>query len=55
MMVKFYQCRSGKSSTIFAKSGHINNNEKNLILYNGSIQKLEENGIVNVLNLKKLY
>ena len=43
----------GKSSTIFAKSGQLNNNEKNLILYNGSIQRLEENGIVNVFKFDK--
>ncbi len=35
------------SSTIFAKSGHMSKNEKNLILYDGNIQKLNEEGNVN--------
>ena len=43
----------GQSSTIFAKSGQLNNNDKSLILYNGSIQRLDENGIVNIFKFSK--
>ncbi len=43
----------GKSSTIFAKSGYLNNNEKNLILFNGSIQRLEEDGEINIFKFDK--
>ena len=35
------------SSTIFAKSGHMSSDEKNLILYNGNIQKLVKRAIKN--------
>ena len=41
------------SSTIFAKSGHISNDKKNLILYNGNIQKLNEDGDVNIIQFQK--
>ena len=41
------------SSTIFAKSGHISEDEKNLILYNGNIQKLNEDGDVNIIQFQK--
>ena len=41
------------SSTIFAKSGHMSKNEKNLILYNGNIQKLNEDGDVNIIQFQK--
>ena len=41
------------SSTIFAKSGYINNNEKNFILHDGSIQRLEEDGTINVFKFEK--
>ncbi len=43
----------GKSSTIFAKSGFLNNDENNLILYNGSIQRLEQDGTVKFINFEK--
>ena len=42
-----------QSSTIFAKSGYLNNKEKNFILYNGSIQRLEEDGTINVFKFDK--
>ena len=42
------------SSTIFAKSGHMSEDEKNLILYNGNIQKLNEDGDVNIVKFKKI-
>jgi len=41
------------SSTIFAKSGHISEDKKNLILYNGNIQKLNEDGDVNIIQFQK--
>ena len=41
------------SSTIFAKSGHMSKDEKNLILYNGNIQKLNEDGDVNIVKFQK--
>jgi len=44
---------SGTSSTIFAKSGHMSKDEKNLILYNGNIQKLNEDGDVNIVKFQK--
>ena len=42
-----------KSSTIIAKSGYISNDEKNLILINGNIQKLDHEGNVNVIKFEK--
>ena len=42
-----------RSSTIIAKSGYLNNNEKSLILYNGIIQRLEEDGTINVFKFDK--
>ena len=44
---------SSSSSTIFAKSGYMSADEKNLILYNGNIQKLNEDGDVNIVKFKK--
>ena len=41
------------SSTIFAKSGHMSEDDKNLILYDGNIQKLSEDGNVNVVKFQK--
>ena len=41
------------SSTIFAKSGHISKDEKNLILYDGNIQKLNADGDVNIIKFEK--
>ena len=42
-----------ESSTIFAKSGMMSKDEKNLILYNGNIQKLNEDGGVSVVKFDK--
>jgi len=42
-----------RSSTIFAKSGLISEDENNLILYNGSIQNLKEDNTVNVVQFEK--
>ena len=43
----------GASSTIFAKYGYINNNQKNFILYDGSIQRLKDDGTINVFKFEK--
>ena len=43
----------GASSTIIAKYGYINNNEKSFILHDGSIQRLKEDGTINVFKFKK--
>ena len=42
-----------KSSTIIAKSGYISDDEKNLILLDGNIQKLDHEGNINVVKFKK--
>jgi len=44
---------SSGSSTIFAKSGYVTNDEKNLILLNGNIQKLNSNGEVSIVKFEK--
>ena len=44
---------SGGSSTIFAKSGYATKDGKNLILFNGNIQKLEADGKINIITFKK--
>ena len=44
---------SSSSSTIFAKSGYMSEDENNLILYNGNIQKLNEDGDVNIVKFQK--
>mgnify|MGYP001414164115 CR=1 FL=1 len=41
------------SSTIFAKSGHMSSDEKSLILYNGNIQKLNDDGGVSIVKFRK--
>ena len=41
------------SSTIFAKSGYMNENEKQLVLFNGNIQKLKKNGDVSIVKFEK--
>ena len=42
-----------RSSTILAKYGYLNNNEKSLILHQGSIQRLEEDGTINIFKFEK--
>ena len=42
-----------QSSTIIAKSGYLNNNEKSLVLLNGSIQRLDTDGKINVFKFEK--
>ena len=44
---------SGGSSTIFAKSGYATKDGKNLILFDGNIQKLEADGKVSIINFEK--
>ena len=41
------------SSTIFAKSGNMSSDEKHLILYTGNIQKLKQDGKVNIVRFDK--
>jgi len=41
------------SSTIFAKSGYLSEDEKSLVLRNGNIQKIETNGSINIINFEK--
>ena len=41
------------SSTIFAKSGYISEDENSLILYDGNIQNLKEDGDVNIVKFNK--
>ena len=41
------------SSTIIAKSGEMSKDEKNLILYDGNIQKLNSNGEVSIVKFQK--
>ena len=42
-----------KSSTIFAKSGYLSNDKKNLVLLDGNIQKLDDEGNVNIVKFEK--
>ena len=42
-----------ESSTIFAKSGQMSDDEKNLILYNGNIQKLNSEGDISIIKFEK--
>ena len=44
---------ASRSSTIFAKSGRMSKNEKKLILYDGNIQKLSQDGDVSIVKFKK--
>ena len=41
------------SSTIFAKSGYISKDEKNLFLINGNVQKIDSEGAINLIKFKK--
>ena len=44
---------SSNSSTIFAKSGYLKEDEKKLILLDGNIQRLKENGSISVVKFKR--
>jgi len=44
---------ASKSSTIIAKTGYISNDEKDLVLLNGHIQKLEQGGTVSIISFEK--
>ena len=44
---------SSGSSTIFAKSAYVSEDEKSLILLNGNIQKLESDGNVDIIKFEK--
>ena len=41
------------TSTIFAKTGYISKNEKNLFLINGHVQKIDSEGSINLIKFKK--
>jgi len=41
------------SSTIIAKSGYMSKDEKNLILFDGNIQRLNKDGDVNIIKFQK--
>ena len=43
-----------ESSTIFAKTGRMSEDEKILVLFNGNIQKLNEDGDVNIVKFEKI-
>ena len=42
-----------RSSTIFAKSGYVSSDEKSLVLLNGNIQKLDDDGSINIVKFEK--
>ena len=42
-----------KSSTIIAKSGYMSDDEKVLFLFNGTIQKVSDNGNINIIKFEK--
>ena len=44
---------SGGDDTIFAKSGYVTSDEKNLVLLDGNIQKLNDDGSVNLVKFEK--
>ena len=44
---------SDGSSTIFAKSGYVTDDEKSLILINGNVQKLNNDGEVSIIKFEK--
>ena len=46
---------AGNASTIFAKSGYISDDEKNLVLLNGNIQKQEEDQNISIINFQKTF
>ena len=43
----------GVSSTIFAKYGYISDSEKNLVLHEGSIQRLKKDGEISIFKFEK--
>jgi len=50
---KVFSSVGTKSSTIFAKSGYISEDEKFLILLDGNIHKLNPNGEINIIKFEK--
>jgi len=44
---------ASSSSTIIAKSGYISQDEKNLVLFNGNIQKFDGDGNVDIVKFQK--
>tara|TARA_B100000029_G_C17439693_1_gene910996 strand:- start:4 stop:1125 length:1122 start_codon:yes stop_codon:yes gene_type:complete len=47
------QISNDGSSTIFARSGYVSDNEKKLILLDGNIQRKEQNQSLNIIKFKK--
>ena len=43
------------SSSIFAKSGYVSEDKKSLILFNGNIQKLDNEGKINIVKFEKTF
>ena len=43
------------SSSIFAKSGYVSEDKKNLILFDGNIQKSNSDGKINIIKFEKTY
>ena len=43
------------SSSIFAKSGYVSEDKKSLILFNGNIQKLNNDGEINIIKFEKTF
>lgn len=50
---KILSGKETESSTIFAKYGHIGNDDKSLVLYDGNIQKLNINGDISIIKFEK--
>ena len=50
---KVFSSVGTRSSTIFAKSGYISEDEKFLILLDGNIHKLNPNGEINIIKFEK--
>ena len=46
---------SSTSSTIFAKSGYLTEDEEHLILHNGNIQKLKKDNTVDIVKFEKTF
>ena len=50
---KIFSGKGEQSTTIFAKYGSLGDDESSLILYNGNIQKLGNDGNINVIKFEK--
>jgi len=50
---KIFSGQDSETTTIFAKYGSLGQDEASLILYNGNIQKLNDDGNINVIKFEK--